>query len=279
MRFFRRNARIITVLAALAAMIFLNAWSSNNPTVFAWLERGVSQLGRPFASILAQLSGYVTSTTDYIYEIKDTQAENTRLKKQLSELRREVALTQELTKENERLLALLALQDTRSFETIAVARVTAMSSYDGADQFILINKGSKDGITKDMAVMTLDGLVGRVVETSTDTSKIKLITDPLSSVGCLVQRSRSSGIAKGQGYGTIALTELTRESDVKKGDLIVTSGLGVIFPSGIPVARVTSVEKKEMGLFHDAQMQTVVDFNRLEEVAVVRANGYELVNE
>jgi rod shape-determining protein MreC len=261
-------------LAALAAMIFLNAWSATNPASFAWLENSLAEFSRPVSDVLTQLTGRVNKATDYLYDLKDTQDENIRLQKQVSELKRDLANVEELRAENERLLSLLALSDTRSFDSVTVARVIAISSYAGADQFIRINKGANDGIAKDMAVVTLDGLVGRVTNVSPRTAKVMLITDPLSSVGCLSQRSRSAGITKGQGFGTIVLSELTRESDVKKGDLIVTSGLGVIFPSGIPVARVVEVEKREVGLFHAAELQTIVDFNRLEEVTIIRAKGY-----
>ena len=261
-------------MTALTVLIGLNAWSATRPAVFAWLENSLAELSRPVADVLTQVTGRVTEATDYLYDLRDTQGENLRLQKQVSDLQRNLAEVEELRAENERLQALLALKDTRSFETVAVARVVAISSYAGADQFIRINKGGNDGINKDMAVITLDGLVGKVVSVSPRTAKVMLITDPLSAVGSLSQRSRSAGITKGQGYGKTILAELTRESDVKKGDLIVTSGMGVIFPSGIPIARVTEVEKREVGLFHSAQLTTVVDFNRLEEVAVIRSTGF-----
>lgn len=134
---------------------------------------------------------------------------------------------------------------------------------------IVINKGRQDGVKKGMPVVTWEGVVGKVIKTSTDSSIILLIIDRNSSVDAMVQRNRRRGIFEGDGGPRCQLRYVPRMDDIKVGDFIVTSGLGGVFPKGLFLGKVVRVEKKEYGLFQEVEAGPGVDFSRLEEVMVI----------
>ena len=135
---------------------------------------------------------------------------------------------------------------------------------------IVINRGSEQGITKDMPVVTPQGLVGNVIQVFGNTAKVQLILDPRSAVGSLVQRTESRTAAIVEGSGTTPLSprmvNLARDADIIKGDKVITSGWGGIYPKGLVVGEVTAVVNEEGGLLKYAVLKPAVDFDRLEEV-------------
>jgi rod shape-determining protein MreC len=122
-----------------------------------------------------------------------------------------------------------------------------------------------------MAVVTTEGLVGRVVETTALAARVQLITDPESAVGVLIQRSRVIGVAAGSQGGSVQIKYLPIMADVAVGDRIITSGMGGVFPKGIPLGRVLRSNRPTNGaLFQETWVQPLADFSRLEEVMVLK---------
>jgi rod shape-determining protein MreC len=144
---------------------------------------------------------------------------------------------------------------------------------------ILIDRGTQAGLRRNLPVVAPDGLVGRVVEVTPSTAKVQLITDPVSASGALMQRTRVTGIVTGNLGTGLRVRYLPLLADVVVGDEVVTSGMGGVFPKGIPVGRVTAVERKSGALFQEAALQPKVDLGRLEEVLIVmdteRREGFE----
>jgi rod shape-determining protein MreC len=134
---------------------------------------------------------------------------------------------------------------------------------------IVINKGQRDGVKKGFPVVTLEGVVGRVMRISSSSSVVLLVLDRNSSVDCLVQRNRIRGIVEGEGGGRCYLRYVPRTEDIQVGDHIITSGLGGIFPKGLSMGEVVRVEKKEYGLFQEIEVMPSADLSRLEEVMVI----------
>jgi len=124
-----------------------------------------------------------------------------------------------------------------------------------------------------------EGLVGRVVEVTPYTAKVQLVTDPVSASGGLLQRTRVTGIVSGNLGAGLRMRYLPLLADVAVGDEVVTSGMGGVFPKGIPVGRVTAVERKSGALFLEAVLQPKVDLGRLEEVLILmvaeQRDGFE----
>lgn len=138
---------------------------------------------------------------------------------------------------------------------------------------IVINRGTAQGIAKDMPVVTSQGLVGNVVQAYSSTAKVQLILDPRSAVGALVQRpeSRVAAIVEGNGARPLSprMVNLARDADVIKGDQVITSGFGGIYPKGLMLGEVVDVVNEEGGLLKYAVLKPAVDFDRLEEVFVI----------
>jgi rod shape-determining protein MreC len=141
---------------------------------------------------------------------------------------------------------------------------------------IVINRGTSDGVKPEMAVITHQGLVGSVVEASPNSAKVELLLDPRSSIGTLVQRpeSRVAGIIQGDPSNPMVprMVNIPRNADIVEGDTIVTSGFGGIYPKGIIVGRVNQIENDGGGLLKYAVLEPAVDFQKLEDVAVITAS-------
>ncbi|NLC71941.1 MAG: rod shape-determining protein MreC [Desulfuromonadaceae bacterium] len=186
--------------------------------------------------------------------------ENRRLRARLQELD-EVALA------NERLQRLLEFRDTMQLSAL-VAQVFAEDSTSWF-RTVVINKGSADGVEEGMPVMVAEGVVGRILRVAPSESRVLLVTDPSSALGALVQKNRARGIIRGQG-GYLTMEFTLRQKDIQVGDLIVTSGGGGVFPSGLPVGHVVRVGRPSYGLFQSVTVLPTADFFRLEEVMVLR---------
>jgi rod shape-determining protein MreC len=165
-------------------------------------------------------------------------------------------------------------QSAHQFDTVA-ARVIGRES-DTWSSMIIIDRGTGSGIQNDMPVVTPAGLVGRVVEAGLNSSKVQLILDPRSSVGTIVQRaeSRVTGIVRGDVSNPTMpqMVNIPKNADVVEGDVIVTSGFGGIFPKGIVVGLVSSLQNDAGGLLKIGVLETAVDFQKLEDVMVITAS-------
>ncbi len=193
------------------------------------------------------------------------------LEKRNRELESKLLQFEEISEENTRLKKLLDFRTGLSTQLETMAASVTGRDYSNWFGSIIINKGTEDGIRRDMAVITPDGLVGRVINVSSHTAKVLLITDPRSGVGCLVQGTRAPGIVEGVagGRGQLHMVNIPIDLVPDTGDRIITSGLGSVFPKGIPVGYVREVKEEQSGLFNMAVVEPYVDFNRLEEVLVI----------
>ncbi|NRA01078.1 MAG: rod shape-determining protein MreC [Myxococcales bacterium] len=134
---------------------------------------------------------------------------------------------------------------------------------------VVIDRGAEAGIEAGMPVINEHGVVGRVVGVTGSASKVLLVVDMQSRIDAFVQRSRARGIVRGQSSRECAFDYVMRNDDVRPGDLLLTSGLDAIFPKGLVVGTVETMEREPYGLFQRAQIQPVVDFRDLEEVFVI----------
>lgn len=208
----------------------------------------------------------------------DTYISLLRVKEENRELRQSLALLaeqhvhmQELALENARLRNLLLLKEQSPAHLVS-AEIIGRDAV-GWFKTLLINKGRSDGIQKNQAVTTHQGIVGRCIEVADSTSKVLLITDINSSVDALVQRTRSRGVLQGKGSSQCELTFISSADDVAVGDLVVTTGLCGVFPKGLSVGTVIRVEKTTLGLFHYVEVEPSINLNKLEEVSIILPEG------
>jgi len=234
---------------------------------FSFMEKPVLAVAGFFERIVTGTVNSVASIGNRYVFLMRTVRENERLKEEVDRLRLENAVMNELLTENER------LRDTLNFRRLnplssVVAQVIG-KEMSPTSSTITINKGSSNGIEKDMAVITPSGVVGRVQTVLPALSKVLLLTDPGSTLAVRVQRNREEGLLEGK-LVNCALKYVSYYADMQQGDLLVTSGLDGIYPKGLPVATIVRVTKREASAFQTVVAEPVVRFARLEEVLVYK---------
>lgn len=189
------------------------------------------------------------------------------LRSQNERLRTRVAELEEARLENERLRRLVKLAKAGGV-TSRAARVIGRptNSWEG---IITIDLGTADGITAGMPVIGPRGLLGQTVEAAPSSSRVRLITDQRSGVAAMIQRNRSVGIVKGTLEGRLVLDFVSKETTVKAGDVVITSGLGGVYPKGIVIGEVSAVDRDSNALYQRIRVEPAGDIVGLEEVLVL----------
>jgi rod shape-determining protein MreC len=235
---------------------------------FNWLESIGLKIFSPINRVITLV---VSNTENYlkaIAEFKRMEEENKELKEKIEITYQENSTLKEKLIAYDRLKKLLELKETFSYEMIS----SLVISREPGNWFssIIIDKGTADGVKKNMAVITHRGLVGKVVSVDSRTAKILLILDQRSAVGGMIQRSRDIGVVKGSESNYCYMEYLSHNADIKINDLVITSGLGSIFPKGIVIGRIAGIKKESHDLFQKVIVRPEVDFTKLEEVFVVK---------
>ncbi len=191
------------------------------------------------------------------------------LKQQNAELTGQVAQLAEAKETAERLEGLLGLQSTYNLQSTA-ARIIGGSS-DAWSQTVTIDKGSLDGFEIGMPVCNAYGVIGQITEVALSSSTVLLINDETSGVSAMVQSSRAQGMLRGQADGSLRLEYVSTDYDVQVGDIVITSGLGGVFPKGLPLGTVSSVERRDNDVYYDIVVRTSASTENNEEVLVITA--------
>ena len=153
--------------------------------------------------------------------------------------------------------------DTMAGEIIA-------REWGGWVRSLTVNRGRGDSVARLTAVIAPDGLVGRIVDVRAGSSVVQVLTDPASTVGAHAVRTRTPGLVEGEPRGTLRFKYMARDgSGMQVGDVVVTSGLGGMFPGGIPIGRVRTIDDRGSALFSYAQLTPAVDFARIDEVLLL----------
>ena len=256
----------IWALLVFIALLFI---SSNLGGSRSWnpSEQLVIEIIAPFQKFINKTINITEGLWLKYFGLINIHNENMRMKRDLDSLKRENYLYQEALSTNQRLQQLLQFKNTTDQPVIA-AQVIGMDP-TGWFQSVIIDKGKNAGIKLNMPVVNADGVVGKLVAVSYNYSKVLLIIDQNSAVDCIIQRSRDNGIVKGLSSKVCTLDYVLKASDVHVGDIVVTSGLGGIFPKGIPVGEVIDVQDPAGELFKEIKIKPVVDFSKLEELLII----------
>ena len=204
------------------------------------------------------------------------KAENARLRKRIEALEVERQRYLEAAATNRQLKALLDFRSQLSGAAITASIIA--NSASGWFQSCMLDKGSADGVSKGMAVVTPLGVVGQVVAVTPRTAKVLLLTDPNSGIDVLVQRTRSRGIVSGSLETGTILKYVKRSEDIQEGDRLITSGIDGVFPKGMMVGTVIKVRKQHLGLFQFIEVLPAVQTPRIENVLVVAAGSGPVKN-
>jgi rod shape-determining protein MreC len=262
----RYRKYVLLVSVALVSLVLLTLESRGQGS--ASLSDLISRVTTPFQTGLTKLhqSGSAVWTT-YL-DWKQFRGENRALRAEVERLRIASLQVRDTQEENLRLRRLLGLRDRLPLSTLA-GEVIA-KEWSGWIRSLIVNRGRRDGIARMTPVIVPEGLVGRVAEVRSGAVVVQLINDPSSSVGAVVQQTRTVGVVEGEPGGGMRFKFLARESGgLRVGDLIVTSGLGGMFPKGLPVGRITALEDHGLALFHYARISPMTDLARVEEVLLL----------
>ena len=222
-----------------------------------------------FSEVQRALSGGVSGVrrvwSGYI-GLRNLKAENEELKRQLAASQVAAQEQRALADRARGFQRLLELRDHLALATTAAEIIGAAASPDF--RTLTIDKGTRDGLRSDMAVIAPEGVVGRIVVPSARSAKVQLLIDRNAAAGALIERSRAQGVIVGAGDERLRLEDVSEVADVVPGDVVVTSGIEGIFPKGFIIGRIESVEKAG-GVYKRIVVKPAVDFRNLEEVLVV----------
>lgn len=265
----RRRLLVWGLLCVLALVILTAQTRAPDGRRIGWLGTALEAMLAPPAVALAKVSGVFADAWGFISEIGTLRTENQRLSAEVARLREENARLRPDAQENTRLRALLGFKQQLPYRALA-GRVVGR---DPSQWFstVVVDRGASEGVMRDDPVITSDGVVGHVIETAGSWARVLLVADPRSAVSVVLDRSREVGVVVGQGRSDLKVTYLSREADVKAGDLVLTSGLGPIYPKGLPVGTVVSVSRTTM--FQEAVVHPTSDLGHLEDVLIVLRAG------
>ncbi|MFH1124642.1 MAG: rod shape-determining protein MreC [Pseudomonadota bacterium] len=201
------------------------------------------------------------------FALVNVRHENARLQREINDLRMENDRYREVVAANRRLKELLQFKETINWPVLAAQVIGRDPS--GWFESVIIDKGKNAGLTVNMPVVDARGVVGRLVSVSPGYAKVLLVIDQNSAVDGLIQRSREKGIVKGLSSKFCKLDYVVKTSDVVVGDRVVTSGMGRVFPKGLPVGEVVEVANIPWELFKEIKVRPMLDFAKLEEVLVI----------
>ena len=198
--------------------------------------------------------------------LRQTKSENDELKRQLAEAQIALQAQRALADRARGLEKLLELKDRVSLQTTAAEIIGAAAMPDF--RTVTIDKGTRDGLRPDMAIISPAGVVGRIVVPSARSAKVQLLIDRNAAAGALIERSRAQGVVIGAGEDRLRLEYVAEAADIVVGDVVVTSGIDGIYPKGFVIGRIESVEKSGPS-YKRITVKPSVDFSSLEEVLVV----------
>lgn len=259
-----RSLIVFTVLSVLMFVLGIREGDSGPlhgvRGVFQTLATPARVVGSVVASPVSGLGNIMGNLTADSETLSDLKSENEQLKSQVARL-------SEYEEEANTLTDLLQLRNQYNLDSTA-ARVIARST-DSWSSTITIDKGQSSGIETGMPVTTTTGVIGQVCEAGPTTATVRLITDESSGVSAKVQSSGAQGQLQGSADGTLRLNLIRTDQQVSPGDSVVTSGLGGVYPKGLPIGTVTNVTKSPGSMYYEVVVEPLTSVDSLSEVLVV----------
>lgn len=258
-----RKPKILLILILIFIILFLSLPIQISRNIKAKL----TDISYPLLSATGFVSQKLYSFESSIREVFSAVRDNRRLKDELAELSLQVIQLKEAKLENQRLKKLLDLKASLPQKSIACKVI----GRDASSWFrsLIIDNGTEAGIKPDMPVISVDGVIGRIISSGRNTATILLITDTNSSIGGMIQDTRVVGLVSGQGTDESIFNYIPKKAVVQIRDIIVTSGLGTIFPKGLIIGKITDVVMDSQGLYQIASIELAADVDRVEEVLVI----------
>ena len=267
--FSKKTVMIVGVIILVSVnIIFLSVSSKYRYTAYS-SGRVVLNVIAPFQDVITDTMRFAKNVWRHYFFLVSAARENDNLKKDLSRYIQKSNEYHEIELSNIRLRNMFDFRQN-------IAGKTVVAEVIGADpspwyRTIVINKGKSDGISKGMPVVIPEGVVGQVIDTGNNYSRVLLIIDRNSAVDALVQENRARGIVKGISSDKCILKYVVRRHDIGVGDIIITSGFDGVFPKGLNIGFVEKISQSSSGLFHEIEITPYADFEKIEEVLVLKS--------
>ena len=263
---------IVLLSVAFCGMIIYSLQSDANG-----ISSSVSTVVSPLQKIVYNINSRVKETVDFFLNFSEVKLENEELKKKNTKLANELIEYESLKDEVERLREALNFTESKNNYKYVGVNIIGYSGNSLSDGYI-IDKGSNDGIDKNMVVVSSKGLVGKVTKVASNFAIVQSILNENIAVAVMDQQTREAtgvlqGLSDKKDNNMTVVYNLPISSDVKEGDIIITSGLGKIYPKEIPVGTVVSVEEDNVRVMKIAVVEPFVNFNEVEELFVVIPNS------
>ena len=274
MYFFQKNKfKILLIAATLIFVICIIVGTSVTKRRANMAEDAAGNVSTTVQSGVSGAANSVKGFFNYLKNMKGYEKENEKLREKIASLEDEIRKTENLKAENERLRKMLDLEENeKDFKTVSADVVSYQM--DNFSKSYTINKGLKDGITQNCAVITPYGLVGYVSRVGRNWAHISPIIDTKVSVSANIVRVANTAIIQGDmslmAEGLCKMSYVSKESGVEVGDYIETSGAGGIIPEGIYIGKVTEIRDDVTGVSREAIIKPGVDFSDLNEVMVIK---------
>lgn len=270
MKFIKNKLAVVIIILSVAFLSLIGYSASREKMSF--VENGVGVTINSVQGVLYNGVYKIRNSFKFITNISDVKVENEKLKKANSEYKNKALDYDTAINENVRLREQLNFSLSRNEYNYVGANINGVSATGFLDGFS-INKGENNGIKKGMIAMTGDGLVGQVISVGSNSAIVYCLSNENIAVAALVQSSRDNGIVKGykdENNKLLAQIEnLSLDSDIKKGDVILTSGLGGNYPANIRIGKVLSVHEDKGKVMKSAIIEPYVNFSKIEEVFIV----------
>jgi rod shape-determining protein MreC len=273
---YRRFQAAVACIVLLALPFFVLRANLTDPSHVNVVDRWILEFSAPIQYGTTQLAqGISAILQEYVYLV-DVKRDNDRLRAENARLHEDNYRLSSSATENRRLRRLLQLRDELRGNLLSAQVIgKEVSPYFRVTR-VRLDRGERAHVRPGMPVLTADGLVGQIRRVFSHYADVLLTADKTSAIDVVVQRNGARGMLKGTGAEDnydCTLEQLSRDDDVKPGDVIVTSGLGQRFPAAILVGTVKDVVKREYGLYQEATVTPAVQFSRLEEVLVLTAGS------
>lgn len=269
---FFKNKLTVTVIVLSVSFLILIGYTVKREKMSA-AENGVGVILNSVQGVVYNFNNKVKESISFIVNYKDIKKENSDLRKENTELKDKSLKYDALNNENERLRQMLNFKTQRSEYSYLGCDIIGKSGNNWLDGFI-INRGSDDGVKDRMIVVTGDGLVGQVTSVGTNWSIVQTLVNENIAVAAMLNTTRENdGVVNGYRDDNdkllAKLNYLPLNSKVKVGDMVLTSGLGQLYPKDIKIGKVIAIEEDKGKLIKNALIEPSVDFNKLEELFVV----------
>jgi len=256
---------LIPLLLAHVVLLSIQIEDGTGGTVF---RRWTLQVGGPILNTSsAAVRGVSNVWKGYVW-FHNVRQENARLNARLQQLSLRDGLLGQMEAENVRLRRMLEFKETLSLETVGARIVARGPAPDFLSSVLVIDRGSDDGVAANAPVVCADGVVGRTIVVTARNAQVQVLTNTDSSVGAMVERTRSPGVLSGTGDRLLRLNYVSNSEAIEINDRVLTSGLDGIFPKGLPLGTVV-VSQKGTSVFRLVNVRPAVDLMHVEEVLVI----------